>query len=111
MSVAVVCRTAHRARAGTKIWCSSGSVLEAVGEPFEKQQAEDVVLVVAAVYGAAEDVSGRPEIPFELLDVQRVRRRARLPRRQSHRVSSRQRCGQAVARRGAEGIKALIRHT
>lgn len=96
MSVAVVRRPAHRARAGTKIWCSSGSVhatsadtlsarsvlgflLEAVGEPFEKQQAEDVVLVVATVYGAAEDVSDRSEIPFELLDVQRVRRRARCP--------------------------------
>ena len=70
----------QRARFGTKNWCSSGCsgsialgdellalLVEAVGQPLEEQQAEDEVLVVAAVDRAAQDVGRGPEVAFELL--------------------------------------------
>ena len=47
-------------------------LLEAVGQPLEEEQAEDVGLVVAAVDRPAQDVGGRPEGLFELGDAQHV---------------------------------------
>ena len=81
----------HRARSGTKNWCSSGSVhatvlghavgdqllrllLEPVREPFQEEQAEDVGLVVAAVDRPAQDVGRGPEVLLELGDAQRLSR-------------------------------------
>jgi len=37
-------------------------LLEPVGEPFQEQQAKDVVLVVAAVDEPTQDVGGRPQV-------------------------------------------------
>ena len=49
-------------------------LLEAIGQPFEEEQAEDAGLVVAAVDRPAQDVGRRPEGLFELGDAQHVGR-------------------------------------
>ena len=51
--------------------------LEAVRQPLQEQQAEDVGLVVAAVDRPAQDVGRRPEVLFELGDAQHLLGRAR----------------------------------
>ena len=47
-------------------------LLEAVGQPFQEEQAEDVGLVVAAVDRSAQDVRRRPEVLFEPGDTQHL---------------------------------------
>ena len=51
--------------------------LEAVRQPLQEQQAEDVGLVVAAVDRPAQDVGRRPEVLLELGDAQHLLGRAR----------------------------------
>ena len=51
--------------------------LEAIRQPLQEEQAEDVGLVVAAVDRSAQDVRRRPEVLLELRDAQHLVGRAR----------------------------------